>query len=76
MRVNSLRKVPAMADTATDNPQSDYAWGVPAIALEVRLPEKSVYHILEKKPGTLPAKKIAGKWVASRSRLRAALIGE
>lgn len=55
--------------------KSDYLWGVPAIAAELGLSQKAVYNILEKWPGTLPVKKVAGKWVGSRTKFREFITG-
>jgi hypothetical protein len=47
----------------------DLLWGVDAIAAELNLTRRQTYHQLES--GRLPARKHAGKWVASRRGLRA-----
>jgi hypothetical protein len=46
----------------------DLIWGVDAIAAELNLTRRQTYHQLE--TGRLPARKQAGKWVASRTGLR------
>jgi hypothetical protein len=43
-------------------------WGVDAIAGELGLNRRQTYYQLE--TGKLPARKQAGKWIASRSGLR------
>jgi hypothetical protein len=49
-------------------------WGARAIAHAAGLPDRAAaYHLLE--AGYLPARKVGRKWVASRDRLRRALIG-
>jgi hypothetical protein len=53
--------------------QSDIIWGVKSIADEIRRPERATYHLLE--TGQLPANKIGGRWVASRRKLMARLVG-
>jgi hypothetical protein len=63
---------------------TDFLWGVEAIANEIGLDIKAVYYLLEpqKRPRknsldpALPARKVAGRWVASRQKLREYLIGE
>jgi len=45
----------------------DLVWGCAAIAAVIRRSERSVFHLLEN--GLLPAKKVGGRWVASRRRL-------
>ena len=60
---------------ATD-PQhdTDILWGADAIAAEIRRDRNATFHLLS--AGALPAKKVGGRWVASKERLRAFLLGE
>jgi hypothetical protein len=51
----------------------DLVWGCAAIAAVIRRSERSVFHLLEN--GLLPAKKVGGRWVASRRKLLDALTG-
>lgn len=53
---------------------TDLAWGVGEIAAVVERDERATYHLLAR--GQLPARKVGGRWVASRARLRAFLMGE
>jgi hypothetical protein len=46
----------------------DLIWGADAIGAELNLTRRQVFHQLE--TGRLPARKQAGKWVASRTGLR------
>jgi hypothetical protein len=46
----------------------DLAWGVAAIAEEIGRNERQTFHLLENE--RLPARKIGGRWCASRSGLR------
>jgi hypothetical protein len=46
----------------------DLIWGADAIGAELNLSRSQVFHQLQ--TGRLPAKKQAGKWVASRTGLR------
>jgi hypothetical protein len=46
----------------------DLIWGIAEIGAELNLTPRQVFHQL--KTGRLPARKQAGKWVASRSGLR------
>ncbi len=46
----------------------DLLWGADAIAAELNLTRSQTFHQLE--TGRLPARKHAGKWVASRMGLR------
>lgn len=57
----------------TEHRPSDLAWGVGEIAAVVERDERATYHLLA--TGQLPAKKVGGKWVASKARLRAFLTG-
>ena len=57
-----------------DHADDDLIWEVPGIAKVIRRTNAATYHLLNK--GELPAKKIGGKWVASRRRLLAHLMGE
>jgi hypothetical protein len=59
-----------------DNPQhdADILWGADAIAAEIRRDRSATFHLLS--AGALPAKKVGGRWVASRAKLREFLLGE
>ena len=46
----------------------DLIWGAERIAQEVNLNVRQTFYALEK--GSIPAKKVGGKWVAERGRLR------
>jgi hypothetical protein len=46
----------------------DLIWGVAAIGREVGRNSRQTFHMLEN--GRLPAKKVGGRWCASRSGLR------
>jgi hypothetical protein len=48
---------------------SDLIWGAEAIAKVIGRPRSAVYHMLER--GFLPARRIGGRWAASRERLLA-----
>jgi hypothetical protein len=52
----------------------DLLWGVPAISAVINKPERGTYHMLER--GDLPARKVRGRWVASRRKVLAALVGD
>lgn len=52
----------------TNEQQSiDLLWGVEAIAEVIGRTSRQVFHMLE--TGQLPAKKVAGRWVAERGQL-------
>jgi hypothetical protein len=53
---------------------SDLLWGVDEIAGAIGRDRSAVYYLLSK--GDLPAKKVGGRWVASKRRLLAFLTGE
>jgi hypothetical protein len=52
----------------------DIIWEVSAIAKAIGRTERQTNHLLAK--GKLPARKVGGRWVASRRKLLAAVIGE
>jgi hypothetical protein len=58
----------AVHQTDSAGLSGDLLWGVDAIAAELNLTRRQTYHQLE--TGRLPARKQAGKWVASRMGLR------
>lgn len=60
-------------DSSTEAGQ-DMAWGVAEIARVIGRDERATYHLLAIKE--LPARKVGGRWVASRAKLRAFLRGE
>ena len=58
-----------------DQDESDtLVWGAEQIGQVIGRPARAAFHLLEQ--GLLPAKKIGGRWVASRRKLIEALIGE
>lgn len=52
----------------------DIVWEVENIAKFIGRTSRQTYHLLE--TGALPARKIGGRWVASRKKLLAAILGE
>jgi hypothetical protein len=59
---------------SSDTPDNDLVWGGEAIARVIRRKPAATFHMLE--GGQLPARKVGGRWVASRSRLLSHLAGE
>ncbi len=59
-----------MPQETTEHPTlaDDLLWGAGAIGRELGIPERKVFYQLER--GNLPAKKIGGLWVSSRTKLR------
>jgi hypothetical protein len=55
------------AAEAALSPPSDIVWGASAIAKVINRSERQAYWLLEQR--AVPAKKIRGVWVGSRSRL-------
>ncbi|TIP42437.1 MAG: DNA-binding protein [Mesorhizobium sp.] len=55
----------------TDN-QPDLVWGCAAIARVIRRTQRQTFYMLEN--GTLPAKKVGGRWVSERGKLLAHLL--
>jgi hypothetical protein len=49
-------------------------WGAEAIGAVINKPPRAVFHLLEN--GLLPAKKVGGRWVASRKKLLALVMGD
>ncbi|MEY9167094.1 hypothetical protein ABIE78_005213 [Sinorhizobium fredii] len=54
--------------------KDDLLWGACAIAREIGRGERATYYLLER--GELPAKKVCGRWVSTKSKLRRYLAGE
>ena len=52
----------------------DLVWGVEEIASAIGREERATYHLLSR--GELPARKVGGRWVASKRKLHAFLIGD
>ena len=49
-------------------------WGAEQIGDVIGRPPRAAFYLLER--GFLPAKKVGGRWVASRRKLLEAIIGE
>jgi hypothetical protein len=49
-------------------------WGAEQIGEVIGRPTRATFHLLEQK--ILPARKVGGRWVASRKKLLAAVLGE
>ena len=58
----------------SDDANQDIVWGAEAIAAVIRVTQRRAFYLLEN--GSLPAKKLGGRWVASRRKLLDAIIGE
>jgi len=56
------------------NEEADLVWGAAEIARVINRDRSATYYMLSK--GELPARKIAGRFVASKRRLLAFLSGE
>jgi hypothetical protein len=61
---------PAPEDRLAD----DLLWGGKAVGQEIGVNTRKAFYLLE--TGAIPARKINGLWVCSRSQLRACLLGE
>jgi hypothetical protein len=59
-----------MSQADNDTP----VWGAAEIGAVIGKPARAVFHMLEN--GLLPAKKVGGRWVSSRKKLLAAVIGD
>jgi hypothetical protein len=60
-----------MTTTIDETTAPDVIWGAAAIAKAIGQTERATYHLLSN--DLLPAKRIGGRWVASRRKLLAAL---
>jgi hypothetical protein len=60
--------------TIDETTPADVLWGAEAIAKAIGQSERATYHLLANE--LLPAKRIGGRWVASRRKLLAALTGD
>lgn len=54
--------------------KDELLWGASEIAREIGRGERATYYMLEK--GELPAKKVCGLWVSTRTKLRMHLTEE
>ena len=63
-----------MKTSINDEEVPDLVWGASAIAKAIGRPPRAVFHMLE--AGHLPARRIGGRWVASRRKLIDALVGD
>jgi hypothetical protein len=62
-----------MAETVNTD-SLDLVWGADAIAKVIGRTKTQTYHLLA--TGSVPAKSVQGRWVASRSKLRQHFEGE
>jgi hypothetical protein len=60
--------------TIDETTAPDLIWGAAAIARTIGQTERATYHLLASE--LLPAKRIGGRWVASRRKLLAVLTGD
>jgi hypothetical protein len=63
-----------MSDVIEATEVSDLVWGARDIARVLGRSERSTFHLLES--GHLPARRVGGRWCASRRKLLEALIGD
>jgi hypothetical protein len=63
-----------MTDVIEATEVSDLVWGARDIARVLGRSERSTFHLLES--GHLPARRVGGRWCASRQKLLEALIGD
>lgn len=58
----------------TETQKLELIWGAAAIADELGVDRRKAFYLLEK--GSLPAKKVQGRWVVERGKLRAFFLEE
>jgi hypothetical protein len=63
--------MPKATHTHTAALGADLLWGVDAIGEEIGRDQRQTFHLLS--IGAIPGKKIGGRWVSSRSKLRSHL---
>jgi hypothetical protein len=74
-KVTLTRWADALAAPAPeDRLATDLIWGAKAIADEIGVSTRKTFYLLE--TGAIPARKINGLWVSSRSQLRTRFLGE
>ncbi|UHD44932.1 DNA-binding protein [Aureimonas altamirensis] len=61
-------------DSSIESSNSDVVWGVENIAKVINSSPRATYHMLTS--GHLPARQVGSRWVGSRSKLLATVIGE
>jgi hypothetical protein len=73
-RILAKTSPPSFEETMDTNESKaiDFVWEVKRIAEVIQQTERQTFNLLEK--GLLPAKKIGGRWVASRQKLIDALL--
>jgi hypothetical protein len=69
-----LTAVPMGSKVKDEKEEHDLVWGASQIAAVINRTRSQTFHILES--GELPARKVSGRWVASRKRLLAHFTGE
>jgi hypothetical protein len=78
LAINDTWLVAILLDSSGENRMTDIpndvVWEVAEIAKIIGRTERQTFHLLA--IGELPAKKIGGRWVASKKKLMDALIGE
>jgi hypothetical protein len=60
--------------TAANETTPDLVWGCSAIAETIGRDERATFHLLKRQ--LLPAKRVGGRWCASRRKLIEALTGD
>jgi len=63
-----------MSIEKNEAPAADLIWGCAAIAAAIGRNQQATFHLLENQ--LLPARKVGGRWVASRRKLIDALVGD
>jgi hypothetical protein len=64
----TLERLVELSNFSPSNENLDLIWGAEKIAVALGVPTRKASYLLE--CGRLPAKKVGGRWVASRAKLR------
>lgn len=71
---SGMAKNSAISSCSPTNSSDEIVWEVENIAKVIGRTERQTFHLLS--TGQIPAKKVGGRWVASRTKLLAAVLGD
>jgi hypothetical protein len=67
VETSRVAEPPSAVASNLNSLKDDILWGVKAISEEINRSPRQTFHMLE--TGHLPARKVGGRWTATRSRL-------